>query len=38
MSWLAFTTQRSARPPKFVSNPQINWLLASIESLWALGS
>src|SRR5688500_3130182 len=38
MSWLAFTTVRSARPPKFDSKPQIRWLLASMESSWAEGS
>src|ERR1043165_8082573 len=38
ISWLAFTTVRSARPPKFDSKPQIRWLAASIESSWAVGS
>ena len=38
MSWLAFTTDRSARPPKFDSKPQMRWLVASIESSWADGS
>ena len=38
ISWLAFTTDRSASPPKFVSNPQIRWLAASIESSCADGS
>ena len=38
MSWLAFTTARSARPPKFDSKPQMRWLAASIESSWAEGS
>ena len=38
ISWLAFTTDRSARPPKFVSKPQIRWLAASIESSCADGS
>ena len=32
MSWFALTTEMSARPPKFVSNPQIRWLFESIES------
>ena len=32
MSWFALTTQMSARPPKFVSNPQMRWLLDIIES------
>ena len=38
ISWLAFTTAMSARPPKFVSKPQMRWLTASIESSCALGS
>ena len=38
ISWLALTTERSASPPKLVSNPQIRWLAASIESLCAEGS
>ena len=32
MSWLAFTTAISARPPKFVSKPQMRWFVAIIES------
>src|SRR4028118_1184067 len=38
MSWFALTMLRSARPPKFVSKPQIRWFVASIESSWAVGS
>ena len=38
ISWLALTTERSASAPKFVSNPQIYWFVASIESLCAVGS
>ena len=38
MSWFAFTSARSARPPKFVSKPQMRWLVASIESSCADGS
>jgi hypothetical protein len=38
MSWLALTIDRSARPPKFDSKPQMRWLAASIESSWADGS
>src|SRR4029434_11087376 len=38
MIWLALTTVRSARPPKFDSKPQMRWLAASIESSWADGS
>ena len=38
ISWLALTRARSARPPKFVSKPQMRWLVASIESSWADGS
>ena len=38
ISWLAFTIDRSARPPKLVSKPQMRWLSASIESSWAVGS
>ena len=37
ISWLALTTDRSARPPKLVSKPQIRWLSAIIESSWAVG-
>src|SRR5438309_7536360 len=32
IDWLALTTVRSARPPKFDSNPQMRWLVASMES------
>src|SRR4051794_3887476 len=38
MSWLAFTTVRSASPPKFDSKPQMRWFVASMESSWADGS
>src|SRR5690606_10846472 len=38
ISWLAFTTDSSASPPKLVSKPQIRWLVASNESSWAEGS
>ena len=32
ISWLAFTTVRSASPPKFDSKPQIRWFAASMAS------
>ena len=38
MSWFALTTARSARPPKFVSYPQMRWLEPIIESLCDDGS
>src|SRR5688572_19006380 len=38
MSWLAFTSATSAKPPKFDSKPQMRWLAASMESAWAVGS
>src|SRR6185503_2495762 len=38
MSWFALTTAISARPPKLVSNPQMRWLVAIIESSCADGS
>jgi hypothetical protein len=38
ISWLALTTAISARPPKFVSKPQMRWLVAIIESSCADGS
>ena len=38
MSWFAFTTAISAKPPKFVSNPQMRWFVAIIESSCAEGS
>ena len=37
ISWLDFTSASSARPPKFVSKPQIRCSGSSIVSLWPSG-